>query len=58
MRRPRAAGTLLARPGQTEPRGGERKNAMKDSSIKVGVIADQTGPLSFVGVANANVARW
>ena len=26
-------------------------------SIKVGVITDQTGPLSFVGVANANVAR-
>src|SRR5579859_2190125 len=25
--------------------------------IKVGVIADQTGPLSFVGLANANVAR-
>ena len=25
--------------------------------IKVGVIVDQTGPLSFVGVANANVAR-
>jgi ABC-type branched-subunit amino acid transport system substrate-binding protein len=25
--------------------------------IKVGVIADQTGPLSFVGQANANVAR-
>jgi len=25
--------------------------------IKVGVLADQTGPLSFVGVANANVAR-
>ena len=25
--------------------------------IKVGVIADQTGPLSFVGIANANVAR-
>jgi ABC-type branched-subunit amino acid transport system substrate-binding protein len=25
--------------------------------IKVGVIADQTGPLSFVGVANTNVAR-
>ncbi len=24
--------------------------------IKVGVIADQTGPLSFMGVANANVA--
>jgi len=30
---------------------------MKNSSIKVGVIADQTGPLSFVGIANANVAR-
>ena len=30
---------------------------MKESPIKVGVIADQTGPLSFVGVANANVAR-
>jgi len=25
--------------------------------IKVGVIADQTGPLSFVGLANTNVAR-
>ena len=25
--------------------------------IKVGVIADQTGPLSFVGIANSNVAR-
>src|SRR3954470_4547938 len=24
--------------------------------IKVGVIADQTGPLSFMGIANANVA--
>jgi ABC-type branched-subunit amino acid transport system substrate-binding protein len=30
---------------------------MKQPSIKVGVIADQTGPLSFVGLANANVAR-
>ena len=25
--------------------------------IKIGVIADQTGPLSFIGLANANVAR-
>ena len=25
--------------------------------IKVGVIADLMGPLSFVGLANANVAR-
>jgi hypothetical protein len=30
---------------------------MKNSAIKVGVIADQTGPLSFVGIANANVAK-
>jgi ABC-type branched-subunit amino acid transport system substrate-binding protein len=30
---------------------------MKQSPIRVGVIADQTGPLSFVGIANANVAR-
>src|SRR5664279_3994988 len=28
-----------------------------DSPIKVGVIADQTGPLSFMGVADANVAK-
>src|SRR4051794_40806783 len=28
-----------------------------EQPIKVGVIADQTGPLSFVGQANANVAR-
>jgi len=30
---------------------------MKESSIKVGVIMDLTGPLSFLGVANANVAK-
>ena len=30
---------------------------MKESAIKVGVITDQTGPLSFIGIANANVAR-
>jgi branched-chain amino acid transport system substrate-binding protein len=35
---------------------------MKESTavsrpIKVGVIADQTGPLSFAGIADANVAR-
>jgi len=28
-----------------------------DTPIRVGVIADQTGPLSFIGQANANVAR-
>ena len=30
---------------------------MTELSIRVGVIADQTGPLSAMGVANANVAR-
>ena len=30
---------------------------MSEPSIKVGVIADQTGPLSMMGIANANVAR-
>jgi ABC-type branched-subunit amino acid transport system substrate-binding protein len=30
---------------------------MKEQPIKVGVIADQTGPLSFAGIADANVAR-
>src|SRR3954449_6417629 len=31
--------------------------ATSPTPIKVGIIADQTGPLSFVGLANANVAR-
>src|SRR5437762_7162504 len=30
---------------------------MKASSIKVGVIAEQTGALSFAGIADVNVAR-
>ena len=30
---------------------------MKESSIKVGVIAEQTGALSFMGRANANVVK-
>ena len=30
---------------------------MKLPAIKVGVIADQTGPLSFAGIANANVCK-
>ncbi|WP_298883984.1 substrate-binding protein [uncultured Bradyrhizobium sp.] len=30
---------------------------MGEPSIKIGVIADQTGPLSIMGIANANVAR-
>ena len=34
----------------------ERSTASPDR-IKVGVITDQTGPLSFMGIANANVAK-
>jgi ABC-type branched-subunit amino acid transport system substrate-binding protein len=30
---------------------------MTDSPIKVGIIAELTGPLSFMGIADANVAR-
>jgi ABC-type branched-subunit amino acid transport system substrate-binding protein len=30
---------------------------MNEGSIKVGVITDQTGPLSVMGIANANVAK-
>src|SRR5436189_6243566 len=39
--------------------GGVMAESIQDAGapIKVGVIADQTGPLSFVGLANANVAR-
>jgi urea transport system substrate-binding protein len=37
--------------------GSSRTSGTDSSAIKVGVIADQTGPLSFVGLANANVAR-
>src|SRR5438477_4515146 len=31
--------------------------AMNEGSIKLGVIMDLTGPLAFLGVANANVAK-
>src|SRR5580765_5541826 len=35
----------------------EESKASAGRSIKVGVITDQTGPLSVMGIANANVAR-
>src|SRR5438876_5670712 len=35
----------------------EESRASVGRSIKVGVITDQTGPLSFLGIANANVAK-
>src|ERR1700757_1869104 len=35
----------------------EKSKTSVGRSIKVGVITDQTGALSFLGIANANVAR-
>src|SRR5437763_17218296 len=40
-----------------EERMSEPMSGAGEDPIRVGVIADQTGPLSFVGLANANVAR-
>jgi len=33
------------------------RSATSANSIKVGVITDQTGPLSIMGIANANIAK-
>ena len=49
----RAAGGAHREGGQH----GAQHRAPAAGPIRVGVIADQTGPLSFVGLANANVAR-
>ena len=35
----------------------KESNTSAGPSIKVGVITDQTGALSFLGIANANVAK-
>jgi ABC-type branched-subunit amino acid transport system substrate-binding protein len=46
------------RPWSDTPRFQEASmTTSQTDAIKVGVIADLTGPLSFVGLANANVAR-
>jgi len=34
-----------------------KQTTAANQSIRVGVIAEQTGPLSFAGIANANVAK-
>src|SRR3954462_6523916 len=50
----------LASPAARQRKGGIVPDARSESRgdpIKVGLIADQTGPLSVVGIANANVAR-
>src|SRR5437762_10110339 len=38
-------------------KGADEMNGSTNGSIKVGVITDQTGPLSFMGIADANVAK-
>jgi hypothetical protein len=37
--------------------GLQERARMTDASIKVGMIAEQTGALAFMGGANANVAK-
>src|SRR4249920_2003689 len=59
---PAAARTIVSRRVHCCHSGSRHVHLEEDTMaasdpIKVGVIADQTGPLSFVGLANANVAR-
>ena len=64
--RPRRPSTIVSRRATAQRRNrraqlreGHRGTIARlgHGPIRVGVIADQTGPLSFVGLANANVAR-
>src|SRR5829696_1207395 len=60
--RPGRAGQILASPSGSIRGPDERgRNLMTSGNsfgpIKVGVIADLTGPLSFMGIANANIAK-
>ena len=62
MFRPARLDTILARRAAAPEALFSRGDIMTQSPpsgdpIRVGVIADKTGPLSFVGIANANVAR-
>ena len=45
------------RTADTKEEGMAQGAPQGDGPIRVGVIAEQTGPLSFAGLANANVAR-
>jgi ABC-type branched-subunit amino acid transport system substrate-binding protein len=47
----------LPRFGWRWVRGLQKKVRMTEASIKVGMIAEQTGALAFMGGANANVAK-
>src|SRR5574340_266097 len=53
--------TRVSRRSGNQPSSKERvmaqSTAAQQRHIKVGVIVDETGPLSFAGIANANVAR-
>src|SRR3954449_2409298 len=53
----RAASMLPHRMRRNAQLEGGDMSDYRGDPIKVGLIADQTGPLSFVGAANANVAR-
>ena len=61
--RPDDSASKIARPRlgdssyYTFARKVEQVDAMAGTPIKVGGIAEQTGPLSFMGIADANVAK-
>src|SRR5262249_29847736 len=55
-----AAAGRERRPATAPPKGDDMADSTADDAaqpIRVGVLADQTGPLSIIGLANANVAR-
>src|SRR5262249_38054698 len=58
-RRPSCHKTRVAHGRRARRIGGQmtEPTAPAGDPIKVGVLADQTGPLSIIGLANANVAR-
>jgi branched-chain amino acid transport system substrate-binding protein len=57
MYRQQRGARILSHDALATPGSAHRREERMADAIKVGVIADQTGPLSFVGLANSNVAR-
>src|ERR1044071_3892245 len=57
MYRPHRGARIVSHDALAARGSADRREERMGDAIKLGVIADQTGPLSFVGLANANVAR-
>src|SRR4051812_22596542 len=53
----RAADCILVDVNRAAGSGTSRRSTMKESPIRLGLIADQTGPLSSVGAADVNLAK-